>query len=152
MGLSRRLFTKEFKLAAVRRLEQGFPSARRRARWRSIPTCCTAGGGSSGPGQATRFRATESNVVQKGGLLNWKERSVSRHGRKVYPNLARTMVLTGMDQLWVADITYTRLREEFVFLAVIFSTHNHCSGDGRRARRKAVRHSRSSDRGRRRFS
>ena len=34
MGLSRRLFTKEFKLAAVRRLEQGFPSARRRGRWR----------------------------------------------------------------------------------------------------------------------
>lgn len=43
----------------------------------------------------------------------------SNHGRKIYPNLARTMVLTGVDQLWVADITYIRLREEFVFLAVI---------------------------------
>lgn len=43
----------------------------------------------------------------------------SNHGRKVYPNLARTMVLTGVDQLWVADITYIRLRGEFVFLAVI---------------------------------
>jgi putative transposase len=43
----------------------------------------------------------------------------SNHGRKVYPNLARTKILTGMDQLWVADITYIRLREEFVFLAVI---------------------------------
>jgi putative transposase len=43
----------------------------------------------------------------------------SNHGRKVHPNLARTMVLTGTDQLWVADITYIRLREEFVFLAVI---------------------------------
>ena len=43
----------------------------------------------------------------------------SNHGRRVYPNLARTMVLTGVDQLWVADITYIRLREEFVFLAVI---------------------------------
>ena len=43
----------------------------------------------------------------------------SSHGRKVYPNLARTMVLTGMDQLWMADITYIRLREEFVYLAVI---------------------------------
>ena len=29
------------------------------------------------------------------------------------------MVLTGVDQLWRADITYIRLREEFVFLAVI---------------------------------
>jgi putative transposase len=43
----------------------------------------------------------------------------SNHGRKVYPNLAAEMVLTGMDQLWRADITYIRLREEFVFLAVI---------------------------------
>jgi transposase InsO family protein len=43
----------------------------------------------------------------------------SHHGRKIYPNLARTMLLSGMDQLWVADITYIRLREEFVFLAVI---------------------------------
>ena len=43
----------------------------------------------------------------------------SNHGRKIYPNLARDLVLTGMDQLWVADITYIRLREEFVFLAVI---------------------------------
>jgi transposase InsO family protein len=43
----------------------------------------------------------------------------SNHGRKIYPNLARTMTLTGVDQLWVADITYIRLREEFVFLAVV---------------------------------
>ena len=33
----------------------------------------------------------------------------STHGR-VYPNLARTMTLTGINQLWVADITYIRLR------------------------------------------
>lgn len=43
----------------------------------------------------------------------------SNHGRKVYANLARDMVVTDLDQLWVADITYIRLREEFVFLAVI---------------------------------
>ena len=43
----------------------------------------------------------------------------SHHGRKVYPNLARQMVVTDVDQLWVADITYIRLQEEFVFLAVI---------------------------------
>ena len=43
----------------------------------------------------------------------------SNHGRKVYPNLARDMILTGTDQLWRADITYIRLRDEFVFLAVI---------------------------------
>jgi len=43
----------------------------------------------------------------------------SNHGLKVYPNLAANMMLTGVDQLWRADITYVRLREEFVFLAVI---------------------------------
>ncbi len=43
----------------------------------------------------------------------------SNHGRRVYPNLARGMVVTDVDQLWVADITYIRLRDEFVFLAVI---------------------------------
>ncbi len=43
----------------------------------------------------------------------------SVHARKVYPNLARHMVVTDVDQLWVADITYIRLREEFVYLAVI---------------------------------
>jgi putative transposase len=33
----------------------------------------------------------------------------SNHSRPVYPNLARGMVLTGIDQLWIADITYMRL-------------------------------------------
>ena len=48
----------------------------------------------------------------------------SNHGRKVYPNLARDMVLTGTDQLWRADITYVRLREEFVFVAVILDAYS----------------------------
>jgi putative transposase len=43
----------------------------------------------------------------------------SRHGRKVYPNRARDLVLNGIDQLWRADITYIRMREEFVYLAVV---------------------------------
>jgi putative transposase len=43
----------------------------------------------------------------------------SNHGRKIYPNLARELVLTGVNQLWIADLTYIRLREEFVFLAAI---------------------------------
>jgi transposase InsO family protein len=48
----------------------------------------------------------------------------SNHGRKVYPNLAREMVLTDVDQLWRADITYIRLREEFVFLAVVLDAYS----------------------------
>jgi putative transposase len=43
----------------------------------------------------------------------------SRHAWRVVPNLARGLELTGLDQLWVADITYVRLLEEFVFLAVV---------------------------------
>jgi putative transposase len=43
----------------------------------------------------------------------------SNHGRKVYPNLACQMVVAGVDQLWVADITYIRLETEFVYLAVV---------------------------------
>jgi transposase InsO family protein len=43
----------------------------------------------------------------------------SDHELAVYLNLARRMKLTGINQLWVADITYIRLRREFVFLAVI---------------------------------
>jgi putative transposase len=48
----------------------------------------------------------------------------STHGRKVYPNLARQVALTGVDQLWRADITYIRLRDEFVFLAVILDAYS----------------------------
>ncbi len=43
----------------------------------------------------------------------------SNHGLHVYPNLAGSMQLTGLDQLWIADITYIRLETEFVYLAVV---------------------------------
>ena len=43
----------------------------------------------------------------------------SRHDWRVVPNLTSGIVLTGMDQLWIADITYIRLREEFAFLAIV---------------------------------
>lgn len=48
----------------------------------------------------------------------------SAHGLKVYANLAGSMILTGVDQLWVADITYIRLEEEFVYLAVILDAYS----------------------------
>jgi transposase InsO family protein len=43
----------------------------------------------------------------------------SNHGEKIYPNLARDLKVTGINHLWVADITYIQLSKEFVFLAVI---------------------------------
>lgn len=43
----------------------------------------------------------------------------SRHSWRVVPNLARGMELTGVNQLWVADITYLHLAEQFAYLAVV---------------------------------
>ena len=43
----------------------------------------------------------------------------SRHKFKIVANLARGLEPTGLDQLWVADITYVRLAEGFVYLAVV---------------------------------
>ena len=48
----------------------------------------------------------------------------SNHDRKIYPNLASEMVLTSVDQLWRADITYIRLQHEFVYLAVILDAYS----------------------------
>ena len=50
----------------------------------------------------------------------------SNHGRRIYPNLARELVLTGVNQLWIADITYIRLLQEFVFLAAILDAFSRC--------------------------
>ncbi|OWJ66168.1 IS3 family transposase [Inquilinus limosus] len=43
----------------------------------------------------------------------------SDHGFRIAPNRIRSLVPTGLDQIWVADITYVRLAEAFVYLAVI---------------------------------
>jgi transposase InsO family protein len=43
----------------------------------------------------------------------------SAHGYQTYPNLLAEAVLTGVDQAWVADITYIRLPTAFVYLACV---------------------------------
>ena len=48
----------------------------------------------------------------------------SKHKCEVYLNLASRMTLTGINQLWVADITYVRLKGEFVYLAVILDSYS----------------------------
>ena len=64
-------------------------------------------------------------LMREDNLLCLKKRAFvpvttdSRHGWRVVPNLARGMVSTDLDQLWVADITYIRLQEEFAFLAIV---------------------------------
>ena len=43
----------------------------------------------------------------------------SRHSWRIYPNLAWRLQPSGVNQLWVADITYIRLNEGFAYLAVV---------------------------------
>ena len=43
----------------------------------------------------------------------------SNHGLKIYPNLIENIKVTGLNQVWVADITYIRLVNEFIYLAAI---------------------------------
>jgi len=78
-------------------------------------------------GGETRVRRLmrEDNLlcVRKGKFVITTD---SRHGRKIYPHLAHNMILTATDQLWVANITYIRLREEFAFLAVILDAYSRC--------------------------
>ena len=63
-------------------------------------------------------------ITREDNLLCHRRRSFvrttdSNHLLPVYPNLARDMTPSGVNQLWVSDITYIRLLYEFVYLAVI---------------------------------
>jgi putative transposase len=63
-------------------------------------------------------------MMRQGNLLCVRRRRFvvttdSRHNLPIYPNLSTQMVLTAINQLWIADITYIRLRTEFVYLAVV---------------------------------
>lgn len=48
----------------------------------------------------------------------------SHHPFAIYPNLVPRLVVNSINQLWVADITYIRLRETFLYLAVILDAHS----------------------------
>jgi transposase InsO family protein len=63
-------------------------------------------------------------ILHEDNLLSLRKRRFvlttnSKHPYWVYPNLAARLVVSGGNQLWVADITYIRLREQFIYLAVI---------------------------------
>jgi transposase InsO family protein len=48
-----------------------------------------------------------------------KRTTNSNHDYPRYPNLVKDLEITRPDQVWVADITYIRLRQEFVYLAIL---------------------------------
>ena len=64
-------------------------------------------------------------LMREDNLLCLRRRSFvppttdSDHGWRVYPNLARHLEPMALNQLWVADITYVRLEEEFAYLAIV---------------------------------
>jgi putative transposase len=63
-------------------------------------------------------------MMREDNLLCVRRRSFvattdSRHNLPIYPNLAGRIVPSAINQLWVADITYIRLRTEFIYLAVV---------------------------------
>jgi len=65
-----------------------------------------------------------SRLMRELGLLakrkvRRKRTTNSVHGYKRYPNLVKGLVVERPEHLWVGDITYIRLREEFVYLAVL---------------------------------
>jgi putative transposase len=48
----------------------------------------------------------------------------SHHPFAIYPNLVPRLVVDSINQLWVADITYIRLRQTFLYLAVVLDAHS----------------------------
>jgi len=74
-------------------------------------------------------RKRVSRILREDHLLGIQPRAFvvttdSEHELEVYLNLASRMKLTGIHQLWVADITYIRLKTEFVYLAVILDAYS----------------------------
>jgi putative transposase len=74
-------------------------------------------------------RKRVARLMREDNLLAIQPRSFvvttdSDHELEVYLNVASRMNVKGVNQLWVADITYIRLKTEFVYLAVILDAHS----------------------------
>lgn len=69
-------------------------------------------------------------LMRKDNLLCLRQKTFvpattdSQHSYRIYPNLARRLETTAINQLWVADITYIRLAADFVYLAVVLDAHS----------------------------
>src|SRR6266852_1261140 len=69
-------------------------------------------------------RKRVARIMREDNLLAIQPRSFvvttdSDHDLEVYLNVASRMKVKGVNQRWVADITYIRLRTEFVYLAIV---------------------------------
>lgn len=64
-------------------------------------------------------------IMRKNGLLCRRKKQFkpvttqSNHDLKIYPNLIENIEVTGLNRVWVSDITYIRLPHEFIYLAAV---------------------------------
>jgi len=84
MGLERRQFTREFKLAAVRRLEQGVSRAEVARALEVNPNVLDRWRREFRQGVGNVFPVTGSSAGRKGGSRTWSGRSASRRWRSIF--------------------------------------------------------------------
>lgn len=74
-------------------------------------------------GRTVNHKKVLAIMKRRGWIKKRKRRFVrttnSGHGLPIYPNLTREFIPSGINQLWAADLTYIRLRHDFVYLATI---------------------------------
>jgi len=64
----------------------------------------------------------KNNLIRK--RKKYKPRTTdSNHGFRKYPNLIKDLQTSGLDQIWVSDITYIQLLKDYVYLAVILDLY-----------------------------
>lgn len=69
------------------------------------------------------------NVIREFGLQvrprkRWIATTDSNHKHRLHPNLLPAMRLDNVNQVWVSDITYIRIQNGFVYLAVILDLYS----------------------------
>lgn len=80
------------------------------------------------PHQVKVNRKRVQRLLRERGLLRLPKRKTvrttdSRHGWPRYPNLVQGLAITRPDQVWVSDVTYIRVREGFVYLAILLDVY-----------------------------
>jgi len=72
------------------------------------------------PANGKRVRRWMDELGINGAPPSRRRRTTnSQHAFPRYPNLVENLEVSRPDQVWVADITYIRLRRDFVYLAVL---------------------------------
>jgi putative transposase len=104
--------------AAIEQLALAFP----RYGYRRVTAALTREGWRVNHKRVLRIMRAESLLCQL--RKRFVVTTQSGHGRAVYPNLLQATAVTGLNQAWVADITYIRLPTRFVYLASLLDVHS----------------------------